>query len=67
MKPDSQFHRDRLVRQMPCGVELGQALVNVAQVMVVPVGLRVERDQFLVFGERVALGGYFTPEPNPPV
>ena len=67
MKPDRQLHRGRLLRQAPGGIELGEALGYVSEVVVMPVRLGIEGGQILINGEWVPFGGYLSPESNPPV
>jgi hypothetical protein len=67
MEPDGQFHCNRLAGQMARRIKLSETLGDVAEVVVVPVGLGVKRDQFLINRERLAFGGDSPPELNPPV
>src|SRR2546426_63078 len=46
MKPDGQFHCDRLPGQMPREIKLRKALGNMAEIMVMPMRLGAQCNQF---------------------
>ena len=65
MKPDGQLHRNWLMGYVFHGIELGKAIGNVAKVVVMPMWLGVQGNQFLISGKRIAGGGHPLPESNP--
>src|ERR1043166_3070285 len=67
MKPDGQFHRHRVARQLTCRIEFAEALGDVTEIMIMPMGLRVPRHQLLINRLGLSCGGYPPPNPCPAV
>ena len=67
MEPDAQFHRVWLTSEGPYRIELGQAVGNVVEVVVMPMGLGVHGNQFVVNGKWIAFGSDPAPELSPAI